>query len=204
MLVESPPNDAGFEQLLREARAGSQEALGKLLNAFRRYLRALGYGEIRPELRPKVADSDLVQETYFDAVRGFAQFRGGSADELRAWLRTILFRNVTNFRRRYENHSKRAISREVSLDDGQFGGSIREQVTAMSPSPSAEVIRAEQTSRIDAATQTLPPTYREVVVLRNHQGRSFEVIGAEFGCSAEAARKLWERAIRAIAASLQR
>src|SRR5881394_3145894 len=82
--------DDGFARLLREARAGSRQAVGQLLDAFRRYLRGLGEAEIHAGLRPKGSASDLVQDTYLDATRSFAQFRGDSRAELWGWLRMIL------------------------------------------------------------------------------------------------------------------
>lgn len=48
------------------------------------------------------------------------------------------------------------------------------------------------------ALQRLPPTYREVIELRNQELLSFPEIGRRLARSAKAARSLWERAIEAL------
>ena len=101
---------------LPEARAGSPEALGRLLEACRRYLLLVAERELDPALRPKGGASDLVQETFLEAQRDFAGFRGRSQPELRAWLRQILRNNLANFHRRFRDADKRRLDREVSLD----------------------------------------------------------------------------------------
>src|SRR5206468_403604 len=127
----------------RDARGGSREALGHLLDAFRRYLLRIGDAEIRPELRPKGGASDLVQDTFVDAQRGFGRFRGETREEVCAWLRTILLRNLSGFRRHFLARSKRQIGRELSLDDSRSGGPVRDGLAAASPSPSGEASRGE-------------------------------------------------------------
>jgi RNA polymerase sigma-70 factor (ECF subfamily) len=45
------------------------------------------------------------------------------------------------------------------------------------------------------AVEQLPEHYREVLRLRHQEGQSFENVGARTGRSAEAARKVWARAV---------
>lgn len=198
-----PPTGDKFDQLLREARAGSRQAVGQLLDAFRRYLHGLGEAEIVPDLRPKGSGSDLVQETFVAAIRAFPQFRGDSREALWVWLRTILMRKGLSFRRHYHGRSKRQLTRELSLNDDSTGGQVREGLAARTPSPSVEVIRSEQVAHLQAAVQALPAVYRRVVILRSRDRLSFGAIGRELDCSAEAARKLWTRALRCVASAIQ-
>src|SRR5262249_58653458 len=88
-------------QWLSAARAGSREALGQALDACRQYLLIVARRELDPELQAKGSASDLGQETFLEAHRDFGQFQGGSADELRAWLRQLLLHNLANFARSY-------------------------------------------------------------------------------------------------------
>jgi RNA polymerase sigma-70 factor (ECF subfamily) len=199
----SPPAPSRFETLLSAARAGDTEALGQLLDAFRRYLTGLGFVYIRPDLRPKGSASDLVQETYVAATRAFPQFRGNSSEEMWAWLRMILFRHLSSFRRRYVGRT-RQYSLEVSLDDERCGDLVRQNLAARNPGPSAEAIHSEQNNRLAAAIQSLPSAYRRIVVMHMREGRSFVNIGLELGFSAEAIRKTWTRAIRTLTKALDR
>ena len=67
----SPQSNTG--RRLAEARAGSQEALGKLLESFRAYLLLIAQCELDAELRAKGGASDLVQQTFLEGQRDFAQ-----------------------------------------------------------------------------------------------------------------------------------
>jgi RNA polymerase sigma-70 factor (ECF subfamily) len=90
-----------IDALLTKARLGDREAFGKLLDQFRSYLRLLARHQLGQRLREKIDDSDLIQETFLEAQRDFAQFRGSSEAELAAWLRRILAHNLANQMERY-------------------------------------------------------------------------------------------------------
>jgi RNA polymerase sigma-70 factor (ECF subfamily) len=196
------PEFVEFQQLLRAARAGSGEALGTLLDRYRPLLLRLARSGFPPNLQPKGGASDLVQETFLNAHRGFARFHGTSQEELSAWLRRILVRNLSSFRRTYVDRSKRRAALEVSLSDsrGQIP-SGRDRIVGKS-SPPAELVDQEQKGRLQAAIRALPGPYRQVVYLHSWGQLTFEAVGKELGCSAEAARKLHTRAVNCLAASL--
>jgi RNA polymerase sigma-70 factor, ECF subfamily len=78
--------DKSFGELAEAARKGDRSALGHLLEGFRAYLHLLSVRKLGPDLKPKYGESDLVQQTFLDAQRAFADFRGSSPQELRAWL----------------------------------------------------------------------------------------------------------------------
>jgi RNA polymerase sigma-70 factor (ECF subfamily) len=190
--MASPTSDYG--QLLVAARAGSREELGRALEACRHYPLLVAQRHLAPDLQPKGGASDLVQETFLEAQRDFAQFRGTTEAELLAWLSRLLLNNVGNFARRYRDTGMRAVGREVALaDDSSAEGGAGP--TAAAPSPSEAAAAREQAEGLERALARLPEVYRRVVVLRYHEGRSFEEIGGLMGRSPEAARKLWARAM---------
>lgn len=183
-----------MSEWLTTARAGSLEALGQALDSCRNYLLRVAQRELGPELRAKGGASDLVQETFLEAQRDFAQFQGSSEVELRAWLSRLLVNNVCNFSRRFRDTDKRAIDREVSLrrdaSSEGFGGP-----QAATPSPSAHAMEQELAQELQRSLARLPEDYRRVIELRFLEERSFEEIGRLTGRSPDAARKLWARAI---------
>jgi RNA polymerase sigma-70 factor (ECF subfamily) len=183
-----------FAQSLADARAGSREALGRALEACRGYLLLVARGELAPELQAKGGASDLVQETLLEAFRDFDGFRGGSEDELLAWLRRLLLNNVADFTRRYRATDKRRLDREVAP-----GG----EPAASGRSPSSEVAAGELTEAVLRALDRLPEEYRRVIVLRYQDGRPFEEIGGELGLTANAARKLLLRAVERVRSELE-
>lgn len=179
---------------LAAARAGSRSALGLVLESCRRYLLLVATQELDPDLRAKGGASDLVQETFFEAQRDFERFQGTSEAELLAWLRQILLNNIANFTRHYRATSKRDVGREIALqaDDSAQGGL---DVAASNVTPSSDAIEREQAAALQQALERLPAEYRQAVVLRYVEGLSFEAIGSKMDRSAEAARKLWSRAM---------
>jgi RNA polymerase sigma-70 factor (ECF subfamily) len=183
-------------QSIAEARAGSPNSLGLALDACRAYLLKAAEEELDADLRVKVSASDVVQQTLLHAVRGFDGFRGNTEAELLAWLRRQLLNNLVNTARLYREAGKRRLSREVALDTGASSCAGRLDPSADISSPSEHAIAQEEREALEHAMQKLPDDYRRVLELRYQHERSFEEIGTEMGLTANAARKLWARAIK--------
>jgi RNA polymerase sigma-70 factor, ECF subfamily len=181
--------------LLAAARAGSREALGRVLEGFRRYLLGVAEGELDHDLRSKGGASDIVQETFLEAGRDFGGFRGSSPEELRAWLRQMLLHRIGAFTRRYRATSKREIGREIELGAPGSWGGIEQAPAGSTLSPSGVAIEHERAVALRHALDRLPEQYRRVVILRLEEERSFEEIGRLTERSPEAARKVWSRAM---------
>jgi RNA polymerase sigma-70 factor (ECF subfamily) len=196
--------NSGFVDRLNVARAGSPEALGRVLEACRGYLLLIARQELDPELRAKGSASDLVQETFIEAQRDFAQFHGDAEAELLAWLRQMLLNNVRDFTRRHRFADKRDIDREVSLDCAWAAGHSDFLFVSDSASPSEKVILSEKAQIVQDAMKRLSDDHRRVLLLRYREGLSFEEIGPLMERSANAARKLWLRAIEHMEAELER
>ena len=189
------PLEEPFDERLQQARAGSQEALGRILEACRLYLLRVANRELDSDVQAKGGASDLVQESFLRAREAFGGFRGSTEAELLAWLRRILVNDAANFKRHYRATDKRQVSREVGLDDGGTGLRAFQEVTSDAPSPSSLFARDEATEKLAEVLQRLPDDYRQVIVLRYWKHYSFAEIGEQMGRSANAIRKLWLRAI---------
>jgi len=182
--------EAEFSRCLEAARAGSPEALGRLLEMCRPYLLGVGNQQLEMDLQAKAGASDLVQETFLEAQRGFSGFHGANETELLAWLRQILLNNFANLRRHYRDTDKRELRREVALNDPAADNQL-----AVGDSPSSHAQAQERDAALHRALQQLPEQSRLVIQWRNYERCSFEDIGKRLGRSPEAARKLWVRAI---------
>jgi RNA polymerase sigma-70 factor (ECF subfamily) len=198
----SPQGD-GVEQLLAAARAGSREALGEALQAYRAYLLLIAQRELDPELRAKGGASDLVQETFIDAQRLLKTFEGSTAGPWAAWLRELLLNNLTDFERRFRATGKRSVSREVCQGTSNSGAERAAEAVDDNASPSMRSMSAEQTGALERALDRLADDHREVLLLRYQGDMSFEEIGRRLGRSANAARKLWLRALRKLEQQLE-
>ncbi len=180
---------------LSEARAGSPQALGEALEACRGYLLLIARQELGTDLQAKAGASDLVQQTFLEAQGGFAGFRGNSAAELRAWLRRLLLNNLANFARDYRATAKRAVGREVALPPADRPGCGVGPPSAGEPSPSTVAMAHEEAAALRRVLERLPEDYRLALLLRHLEELPFEEIGRRLNRSANAARKLWARAV---------
>jgi RNA polymerase sigma-70 factor (ECF subfamily) len=191
--MSDPETD--FAQQLAAARDGSPDALGAALDACRLYLLGIADRELDGGLRAKGGASDLVQETFLEAQRDFDGFHGASGADLRAWLRRMLLNNLANFARHYRRTDKRRLDREVALDPHPTASGITPGPAADTPSPSRQMMAGETADELHAAMARLPDDYRQLLVLRYQEERSFEEIGQVMGRTANAVRKLWARAV---------
>jgi RNA polymerase sigma-70 factor, ECF subfamily len=188
---------------LANARGGSLEALGAALETHRRYLLLVAEKELAPDLRAKGGASDLVQETFLEAQRDLAQFRGRSDNEFRGWLRRILLHNLGVFTRRYRETGIRNVGREVGLSAGSSSGGHCFDPAAASATPSGLAMAEERTLALQEALDRLPDDYHRVIHLRYDDDLTFEQIGQVMGRSPEAARKLWARAMDCLRAEFR-
>lgn len=194
--VTNAADDSGqTQQLIEAARNGCQKSLEILFAVSRNYLLTIAHGELPPDVRIKVAPSDLVQESLIEAHRDFGTFSGHQRQELLAWLRRILLHNLANAKRKYRDTSKRELSREVFLDgfDSSTGRPV--ELPDVQSSPSSIALEQERLNRLQAAIERLPEEYRTVILLRHRDHQSFEFIAAELKKTSEATRKVWSRAV---------
>ena len=189
--------------MLEEARHGVTDQVGQLLEAYRDYLRLLATTMIDNKLRARISASDLVQETMLGAYRDFSQFRGDNERQLLAWLRQILINRLHVFVQQHVLAEKRDVRREISLEE--MGAALARSTANLrvgmfladrEPSPSANVIRRENAVRLADHLTQMPPEYRDVIVLRNLRGLSFDEVAGQMNRSSGAVRMLWLRAIR--------
>ena len=188
---------AGEANLLLLARAGQSPALGKLLEMYRGYLTLLARLQINRRLRGKADAADLVQETFLEAHRDFAQFRGATEAELVAWLRQILVSNLANLLRRYYGTQRRDVrlERDLAIELDQSSRLLDQGLTAPSASPSKQAARREQAVLLAAALEKLPEDYREVLMLRHLDELTFPEVAQRMGRTLDSVEKLWARGL---------
>src|SRR5947208_15558759 len=66
------------------------------LERYRSYLMLSARVQVTPHLRDPVDVSGIVQQTFLEAHQNIASFRGRSSEQLAAWLRQILARNLAD------------------------------------------------------------------------------------------------------------
>jgi RNA polymerase sigma-70 factor, ECF subfamily len=184
-------------ELLGRARAGDSVALGQLLERYRNYLALLAQLQIGRRIQGKVDAADLVQETFLEAHRHIAGFRGQSEAEFVQWLRQILAASLANLVRRYLGTKGRdaRLERELTVDLDQSSRVLDRGLVDPISSPSHQADRREQAGLLADALARLPDNYRETIVLRHLQGLPFAEVARRMGRSEDSVQKLWLRAL---------
>lgn len=151
------PSDA---ELLEQTAKGSEAAFKELVNRHGRYLFGIAHS-----LSGNATDAeDLVQETLIGALS--SRFRGESA--VRTWLVGILVRRAGMLHRTRKRQSRPlSIAREESHPENSSFGSVPEASSETDAKMDLSVMLAR-----------LSAEHREVIVLRELEGMTYEQIAA--------------------------
>ena len=198
--TENPSDSSSIRHLVDKARRGETEPLGQLLQLYRNYLTILATTQLDRRLRRRMSPSDLVQEAMLAAHCDFAKFRGSSERELLAWLRQILINCLHHAMETHLDAKRRDVRREISVEQvsAVLDRSVVQFVQVLAdrgPSPSEPLRRRERAVALADQLAKLRAPYRDVIVLRNLQGLTFEEIADRMGRNAGAVRMLWLREI---------
>ena len=167
------------------------------LEQYRGYLKLLAELQLNPRLRVKEGASDIVQQTMLDAHRDFANFRGKSEMELRAWLKMILTHNLLTVARRYAT-DKRDVGREVALEVQveKSSANLHRQLAGDQTSPSMKVMKQERSEQLAGALLGLLDDERSAVVLKHYHNWSVAEIAQHLGRTHDAVAGLLRRGLK--------
>jgi RNA polymerase sigma-70 factor (ECF subfamily) len=171
---------------------------------YRAYLHLLARLQLDRRLQAKVDASDIVQQTFFQAIRGWGEFRGRTDAEVAAWLRQILARNLTNTLRDL-GRQRRDVRRERSIraDVEQSSARLESWLVADQTSPSQRAVRSEQAVQLANALANLPEAQREALTLHHLQAWTLDQVAEHLGRSPAAVAGLIKRGLRALRQQLQ-
>jgi RNA polymerase sigma-70 factor, ECF subfamily len=174
---EEPPLD------LEAVRARDPAALAAL---FERYFDRL-YAMVYRMLGDRGAAEEALQEIFLKVHRGAPSLDPGR--DPGPWLITIAANTVRDLWRSSAYRFERASS-SLDADPG-----YTEKLASSAPDPERDTLTAERAEIVQRAIQSLKPSFREVVVLREYEGMSYDEIAAITGENATAVRKRYSRAL---------
>lgn len=178
------------------------DALERALEAFRPYLLRVANEELDSGLKPKEGASDVVQQAFLTAYIDREKCRDRSPTELKLWLRAILMNNVSRVVRRYKSTNKRKLEMEVPLSIRGSEGSIDDVLVHAEPSPCDQVIQDEQRALLVQAIGRLKEPAQKVVIWRHRDNCSWAEIAERLDTTADAAQKMYSRAVERLRAEL--
>jgi RNA polymerase sigma-70 factor, ECF subfamily len=190
---------AAFGVVLARAQAGDEAAFARLFAdvqpALLRYLRV-----ITPE-----AD-DVAGDTWLQVVTGLGGFRGGE-EAFRAWLFTIARHRAADAGRSRARRPAVPLAVSEAARGSAAQGSAAQGSAAGQPlAPDAADLALDEISAraVVALIATLPPDQAEVVMLRVVAGLDVADVARIVGKSPGAVRVAAHRALRRLAARLER
>jgi RNA polymerase sigma-70 factor, ECF subfamily len=113
---------------------------------------------------------DLTQDTFLSALKAIKNFRGDA--DLKTWLYRIA---VNESRNRFRWWKRRNRSSTISLDAEDVFGNTTETAD-LGENPEVATLRRERERALRQALSELSANFREVIVLRDIEGLSYEEV----------------------------
>ena len=136
---------------------------------------------------------DLTQETFLKAFKSIKKFRGDC--KFSVWIYRMAMNTCIDFLR----GKKDAVSMTVADD----GGDIKElEIPDTRFSPETEFERQELTNAINRGLLRLPEDQRQILIMRDISGMSYEMIGDVLEIAGGTVKSRLHRARRNLAATL--
>lgn len=155
-----------IEELLTTA-GQNHAALGELLECYRPYLELKARQWMTPRTVARCAPVDIVQQTYADVVRDFAQFDGTDEPTFSHWLLKIHRNNANDMIRKHVVASKRSVLREQSQNgEGSSALFAWHEFASDGSTPSTRIIRGERALRLAQVLSKLSERQAQAIRLR--------------------------------------
>jgi RNA polymerase sigma-70 factor (subfamily 1) len=186
----SPGSDASVE-LVRRAQDGDQSALNQLFGRYYARVRRIVRVRLGAALRAQLDTSDAVQETFLAAVQGFDRFEMRDEGALVAWLAALAEQRLRDAARR-QGAAKRDPGHVVALVElrrGLESGEIVLEPPGSDDTPSQLVAQGEEGSIVEEELSQLPEAARDLLLLRNVAGASWETVAERCGYRTERAAR---------------
>ena len=158
------------QELVARAKAGDQSAFEQLVldNQNRIYTLAVRMTGDREE------GADLAQEAFIKAWQGLPTFQGDSS--FSTWVYRLASNVCIDFLRQQKR--RREVEPVLSLDDEE---SAWMEPADYTQDPHRQLERAEVGRAVDRALQSLPDNHRQILVMRELSGLSYQEIGDALG-----------------------
>lgn len=182
-------------QWIQAAQKGDRQALEDLLSRYLPVVRRIVSLRMGKKLQEFADQDDLVQEVLIDVLQGIDRFSFRTEGSFQHWISNCVECAI-------KDHARKAGARKRGLGKvrrfGDYGTSVlRTSIFAdRSPTPSQVVRGKELEERVEKALLEMPRHYREVIILRNLCGLSYEETARELRFAQEStARKAHSRAL---------
>lgn len=178
-------------EIVRRVLEGDADAFGAIVDEYQKNVYNLA---LRMTGNPEDAQ-DMSQEAFIKAFNSLASFRGDS--KLPVWL----YRIVSNVCLDFLRSRKRRQTVSLNMDDGE-GGSSELEIPDLSAMPEEELNRRLTREAVRKGLLSLPEDQREILLLREIEGLSYDEIAQALGLEAGTVKSRIFRARKRLCAQL--
>jgi RNA polymerase sigma-70 factor (ECF subfamily) len=189
MTKDVPSEEA---RLLGLARSGDVDAFGRLVKASQDYI----YNAVFHMVGDDQDAADITQEVFMRAFRKLDRFEGRA--RFTTWAYGIMLNVVRSHWRRTKRHTVLPLAVHEEEDDPS-----RTDPAADTAGPGETAERREQVADVRAAIAALDEDLREIIVLRDIEGLSYEELGEALDLEAGTVKSRLHRARQALRQRLE-
>jgi RNA polymerase sigma-70 factor (ECF subfamily) len=183
------------EERLRDAVAGSEQALAALLNLHAPALRRVISTKLPAHLQPVLSEDDVLQQTFADAWRDIKTFDPSAAGSFLNWLKSLAACNLQDAIRSLEAKKRGGKRKKVDLpDSSKSHAELFDFLVGTGSSPGTRAAAHEIDRLLKDAIARLPEAYRAVVQMHDLDGHDVADVAAALQRSAGAVYMLRARA----------
>jgi len=158
------------QELVRQALAGNQAAYQELLQRHQKVI----FTVVSKLVRNREEARDLVQETFMKAFGSLATYR--EEYQFSTWLHRIASNCAIDFIRKKKIEAL-SLDQPIQTKDSQ----VTLEVPDWSANPEAEWVEKQRSLTIQEAIDSLPQGYKEVILYRHKEEKSYQEIAAILG-----------------------
>ena len=180
------------QSLLKLAENGSEEAFRNLIERHLPLIRSTVRKRLRPQLRSRMDQSDIVQETQQHTFQSLNDFLARRPMSFRLWLLKTAHERILMAERAHLGAAKRSIDRELPLPDAS---SIQLAARFKAVDPANEVCSRERAAIVRRCLAQLGENDREVLLLRCFNGLTNAEVATVLHLKQETSKKRFTRAL---------
>ncbi len=188
-------DSAETQELLTRAARGEAEAFAELFARHRELVRQAVALRLDRRLAARVDASDVVQETYLEALRRLPDYLREPPLPLALWLRWLARERVLMAHRQHLHADRRTVGREAPPLPAEASSCFVAALLGRERSPSQAAAAAEVTEKLRLALGELDDDERDLILWRHFEHLSNREIARLLGVSEAAAGKRYVRAL---------
>ena len=185
--------------LVRSAQNGDNAALNLLFERYYERVRRVVRMRLGNKLRQEMDSGDILQETFLAAAKAFDKYEVREEAALINWLAKLAENQIIRAAD-YHGAQKRAQDRKMHIQSLAGAGNQSDaqtfQLPGDAPKPVDEAAGHEEEALLESCVAQLGDEHRELIILREYAGASWDEIARETGRpSADAARMMHGKAM---------